>query len=55
MSIFRASIPVGIGLGLMWGLKGLRAWLTRGQAGGEPALRHRPVHGPAHRPNQTLP
>jgi len=39
MSIIRASIPVGIGLGLMWGLKGLRAWLTRGQAGGKPALR----------------
>jgi len=44
MSIFRASIPVGIGLGLMWGLKGLRAWLTRGRAGGEAALRQ-PLDG----------
>lgn len=52
MSIFRASIPVGIGLGLMWGLKGLSAWRTRGQAGGEPAPRQ-PLDGAQDEPQDT--
>lgn len=44
MSIFRASIPVGMGLALVWGLTRLGAWLSRGQAEGEPALRQ-PLDG----------
>lgn len=38
MSIFRASIPVGIGLAL-WGRTRLGSWLIRGQTGGKPASR----------------
>jgi len=44
MSIFRVSIPVGMGLALVWGLTRLGAWLSRGQAEGEPALRQ-PLDG----------
>src|SRR4030067_557349 len=38
MSIFRAGLPVGLGLVVMWGLQRLGAWRTRAQTGSEPAL-----------------